>query len=365
MHNKLVILVLWLQKERLNLKVVNISCGLGNQLAAYFNYLVIKRANPEDDIYINTLIYDIPEADKIVKQWNGYELEKVFDIKLKNIMDVLSKDEQDSIREDLRATRFWENGYRSSRAILETFNKHGFGFEVAGNFLGDEDYSINQQLKLKVNKFFSGQSRSLFIYGLKQLAWIIGSGVRRKPTAEFLKKKRDGNVLYFSSFEGIKSPDLVNEVGPELGKTLVFRPFTDDKNIEMLKIIEATNSVSIHARRSDYLPYNNDCYKYGYFKRAVKYIRRHVSDPVFVVFSEECEWCKKNRGSIGLSEKDTVYFVDWNTGADSYRDLQLMSCCKHNIITKSSFGYWAVLLNKNPNKITCSQRGDYLTTNHF
>ena len=117
------------------MKVVNISCGLGNQLAAYFNYLVIKRANPEDDIYINTLIYDIPEADKIVKQWNGYELEKVFDIKLKNIMDVLSKDEQDSIREDLRATRFWENGYRSSRAILETFNKHGFVLEVAGNFL--------------------------------------------------------------------------------------------------------------------------------------------------------------------------------------------------------------------------------------
>ena len=348
------------------MKVVNVSCGLGNQLAAYFNYLVIKRANPEDDIYINTLIYDIPEADKIVKQWYGYELEKVFDVRIKNIMDVLPKEEQDSIKKDLRATKFWENGYRPSMAILETFNKHGFGFEAIGNYLAEEDYStIKQKLSLKVNKFFARQSKNFFMYELKQLAWIIGSCVRKKSTGDFLLKKRNGNVLYFSTFAGIKSPELMKLVGPELQETLNFKPFTDAKNIEMLKIIESANSVSIHARRSDYLQFINDCYKYGYFKRAVKYIRKHVSDPVFVVFSEECEWCKNNMEVLGLTENDNVYFVDWNTGANSYRDLQLMSNCKHNIITKSSFGYWACLLNKNPNKITCSQRGDYLTTNHF
>jgi hypothetical protein len=194
---------------------------------------------------------------------------------------------------------------------------------------------------------------------------MIASLIKKKPTGEALNKKRSGNVFYSSTFEGIKSPNLVELIGDELRETLVFRPFDDDQNIKMLSVIEATNSVSIHARRSDYLQYINDCYQYGYFKRAVKYIRKHVSDPVFVVFSEDCGWCKNNKTVLGLNDNDRVYFVDWNSGSNSYKDLQLMSRCKHNIITKSSFGYWACLLNKNPDKITCSQRGDYLTTKHF
>jgi hypothetical protein len=113
------------------------------------------------------------------------------------------------------------------------------------------------------------------------------------------------------------------------------------------------------------LQYNSDCYKYGYFKRAVKYVKSRVENPVFYVFSEDSEWCINNKKELGLTEKDEVYFIDWNSGNESFRDMQLMSKCKHNIITKSSFGYWAHLLNKNENSISCSQIGDYLTTAHF
>lgn len=51
---------------------------------------------------------------------------------------------------------------------------------------------------------------------------------------------------------------------------------------------------------------------------------------------------------------DKVYFVDWNKGEESFRDMQLMAECKHNIFTQSSFGFWGAYLNTNPDKITCA-----------
>lgn len=78
------------------------------------------------------------------------------------------------------------------------------------------------------------------------------------------------------------------------------------------------------------------------------------------------EWCKENLHIFGVDEvEDKVYFIDWNKNEEAYRDMQLMSLCKHNITTKSFLGWWASYLNDNPNKITCSQVGEYITTHQF
>ena len=136
----------------------------------------------------------------------------------------------------------------------------------------------------------------------------------------------------------------------------------------MLEFIRGCNAVSIHARRSDLLFLNGYCYKYGFFRRAVHYIKRHVKDPVFIFFTDEKSvgWCEQNDKVFGLNfTKDQVRFVDWNKGEESCRNMQLMAECRHNIFTESTFGFWGAYLNRHPDKITCAPDPLILATHSF
>jgi hypothetical protein len=131
-------------------------------------------------------------------------------------------------------------------------------------------------------------------------------------------------------------------------ETYVF-PELNSKKLEMYsKQMKESNSVSIHIRRGDYLNhplYKGICEK-DYYQRAIKYIIKVLgNDVLFFVFSNDMNWVKTN-----LNIKNAVY-VEGNIKKDSFRDMQLMSMCKNNIIANSSFSWWGAWLNQNPEKI--------------
>ena len=128
------------------------------------------------------------------------------------------------------------------------------------------------------------------------------------------------------------------------------------KNYDIKEEVKSVNSVGLHVRRGDYLKhkmYMGICEK-DYYIAAIKYIRQHIDNPCFFVFSNDIEWCK---GNINNAMNDcSVKYIDWNVNEQSYIDMQLMSECKHNIIANSSFSWWGAWLNNNPNKIIVSPK---------
>lgn len=141
-----------------------------------------------------------------------------------------------------------------------------------------------------------------------------------------------------------------------------FPPICDKKNQEVVELINSNNSVSLHVRRGDYLMSSRYvCLgQTAYYQQAIEYARSSLINPVFFIFSDDIEWCKEN-----LKLPEECVFVDWNTGNDSYVDLQLMSLCKHNIIANSSFSWWGAWLNNNEKKIVVAPEKFYKAESNF
>lgn len=130
-----------------------------------------------------------------------------------------------------------------------------------------------------------------------------------------------------------------------------FPQFNDKRNIELAELITNKRAVSCHVRRGDYLkdPLYGVCTS-EYYVKAIDEINRKVSPDLYCVFSDDVKWCKENLGEIIGKDKEIV-FVDWNKGENSFRDMQLMSLCNHNIIANCSFSWWGAWLNNHDDKV--------------
>lgn len=95
------------------------------------------------------------------------------------------------------------------------------------------------------------------------------------------------------------------------------------------------NLVFVHARRVRYpmlLPV-------AYYETAIAKVRAAVSQPRFVVFSDDMEWA---RAHLDFSDSPAEW-VDHNS-TDELADFWLMTCCRHAIIANSSFSWWGAWL---------------------
>ncbi len=110
-------------------------------------------------------------------------------------------------------------------------------------------------------------------------------------------------------------------------------------------IIDHPKSVAIHARsyyREDPTGKCHITYEREYFEKAISVF---PDDSLFVVFSNDINWCREMLSTIPRD----IIFIENN--ASYHHDFYLMSLCKHNIICNSSFSWWAAYLNLNPEKI--------------
>lgn len=82
-------------------------------------------------------------------------------------------------------------------------------------------------------------------------------------------------------------------------------------------------------------------YGHNYLQKAMDLFPQET---LFIVSTNDLEFARLN-----VPQKDrNVIFLE---GEPHYIDFFLLSMCKHNIITNSTFGWWAAWLNKNLDKI--------------
>jgi len=131
----------------------------------------------------------------------------------------------------------------------------------------------------------------------------------------------------------------------------------EEINQELLKHIKDSSTLAIHIRRGDYVQDKSIQQYHGnltteYYLKAISTVVSKISGLTLIFFSDDNQWVKKEFQNLDHQKM----FVDYNTGANSWKDMFLMSCCNHQIIANSSFSWWAAWLNENPDKMVIAPK---------
>ena len=105
----------------------------------------------------------------------------------------------------------------------------------------------------------------------------------------------------------------------------------------------APPAVSVHVRRGDYISLQGNYEVLGadYYRKALAMFDKPHK---VIVFSDDPQWCKS---ALEFDSEDEVHYIE---GEDDVCDLYLMSKVKNNIISNSTFSWWAAYLNENKDK---------------
>ena len=118
----------------------------------------------------------------------------------------------------------------------------------------------------------------------------------------------------------------------------------DELTAKYQVLMQHPNTVAIHYRSYEKEDSDHNVYALCDLEYYYEAIAQFPQNSIFVVFSNQIEWCKQNFKNIPR----TFYYID---NQPHYHDLYLMSFCKHQIICNSSFSWWGAYLNRNPDKI--------------
>jgi len=109
---------------------------------------------------------------------------------------------------------------------------------------------------------------------------------------------------------------------------------------------EPRDAVAVHIRRGDFLddPGRAVCDE-AWFRRAIGVVRKLAPGLETVIFSDDPAWCRERFAGDG------VRFAEGAEAGDPVAALFAMSMCRHQILSNSTFSWWAGWLNPSPEKI--------------
>lgn len=288
------------------MKIQHLDGGLANQIRHHAFVRYAQRQRPDDVWLYDDTVYFVEERH------NGYELERIFGLKLNLVSQYYRKETWEKIVQNRR------DGIILPQTLL------GMGFLCV---LFEGRVSLSQ---IKDQAKFSGKT-------------VFAEGEHLGFHPEYIDLPYE-NIYYHAEWASKKWFDAYAE---ENRQELQFPPLTDKQNLDYAGQMGNCYSVGIHVRRGDFQNIGWDLPAEVYRPACQKVVWEHP-DAHFFVFSDDLEWCRANEKELGFGLSQGTTYVAGNTGENSYIDMQLLSMCKGMIRNaESSFSQVAGWLNPN------------------
>lgn len=274
------------------MKIVSMGAGLGNQMFEYAFYTYLCSLYPNEEIKIDSK-YAFPLAH------NGIELFDIFSLEAEEATET----------EVLKLTGgYGLNGENiNCQSSLRKFIR-----EIKNRIIKCPE-------TMRIQADYTEYYEDFFDVDENQSVYYLG------PFA---------NYLYFSKIQ------------ERIKQIYCFPPILDKSNLYYKQLIEKCNSVSVHVRRGDYITNGIELVPSDFYTKAMCIMKKKVENPTFFIFSDDVAYVREL-----FDDGNRYIFVVGNSGRDSFRDMQLMSLCRHNIIANSTFSFWGAFLNSNSEKI--------------
>ncbi|MRX48657.1 alpha-1,2-fucosyltransferase [Pedobacter puniceum] len=243
-----------------------------------------------------------------------------------------------------------------STRLLIFCNEHN-GFELNKAFNLNINSSLKERALYIIFRLLITEKYKLIFAPIKNVLSLLGCKIIRENYDYTFKKeflKQAPGINYY--FGGWHSEKYFENITNQLFKSFQFNVPQDELNKKYIQSIKQNNSIAIHIRRGDFLNKDNinlfgGVCTQAYYQKAIDMMETKFEDAHFFVFSNDLDWSKSN-----LRFKNAT-FIGNNIGSNSWKDMFLMSICKHNIIANSTFSWWGAWLNRNENKtVICPDR---------
>jgi len=292
-------------------KVQFLNGGLANQTFQYIFARFYELSHPGEIMYLDDSYFALNTVH------NGYELEKVFGVKPHMLSECFDEEVWSYILEQKA----------QGKSVPQILCENEIGMYMVSE-VGEGHKTFNP---------FQGYVKSI-------------------PCNKYLPEVLElpGDIYYHGYWINKKWFAAFEEV---FLKELAFPEIAGGRNLEYQRQILATDSVSIHIRRGDYVTLGWAVAAEHYQKWIAQFLESYEGNWNAFVFSDDIEWCKENAEALGLGQFADVSYVEGNMHGENYRDLQLMSMCKGMILSNSAFCYLAALLNtRKEHWLNCTPR---------
>lgn len=184
-------------------------------------------------------------------------------------------------------------------------------------------------------------------YNLGKVLSALNINTAKIGIYDYLKQRTFETPVYrenrMNIYRGLfQSSILFDSYKEEIIKDFTLLDKLDCDELKIIEQIESTQSVCVHIRRGDYLnsPEHYVCNE-KYYRQAMEVISSKLQKCHFYMFSDDTDWVKRHFSGSNITVVDV--------GKTEFSDMEIMSHCKHFIISNSTFSWWAQYLSNNKN----------------